>query len=264
MNDIFNFKRFGLLLKKTILERPIQLVGLIGLILIATIMIYAVCLYAMSFQPAQNMAYIWGLVGGGCFLSSVTFGYFGTNARGTAYLTLPASAFEKWLCGILIVGVFFPAIFLAFYRLIDIGFVTAYHNGLNKNNPQYKEMYDSVQYYPFDNNIAKQSEMLFANFSGVMLIGSLYFNRIAAVKTALVYFGVLGFIYFLNLGLSHTFFNDVDEAFPFHNIFIKVKNDTGSIELPSAFSNMIYNFIAFIVPGVLLITTLIRLREKEI
>ena len=264
MNDTFNLKRFGLLLKKTILERPIQLMGITALILTATIMIYAICLYMLSFQPAQNLAYIWGLVGGGCFLSSMAFGYFGTNAQGSAYLTLPASAFEKWLCGILIVGVFFPVIFLAFYRLIDMGFVTAYHNGLDKNNPQYKEMYDSVQYYPFDNNIARQSEMLFANFIGAMLVGSLYFNRVAAIKTALVYFGVLGFIYFLNLGLAHAFFKDVDEAFPFHNIFIKVKNDTGSIELPSSFSNMIFNFVEFIVPGALLITTLIRLREKEI
>ncbi len=264
MDEIFNLKRFGLLLKKTILERPVQLMGITGLILTATVVIYALCLYAMSFQPAQNMAYIWGFVGGGCFLSSVVFGYFNTNAQGSAYLTLPASAFEKWLCAILIAGVFFPCIFLAFYRLIDIGFVTAYHNGLDKNNPQYKEMYNAVQYYPFDNNIARQSEMLFANFTAAMMVGSLYFNRIAAIKTALVYFGVLGFIYFLNLGLAYSFFKNVDEAFPFHNIFIKVKNDVGSIELPSSFSNIIEYFVEFIVPGALLITSLIRLKEKEI
>ena len=97
MNDVFNLKRFGLLLKKTILERPVQLMGITGLILTATAVIYALCLYYMSFQPAQNMAYIWGLGGGGCFLSSVVFGYFNTIAQGSAYLTLPASAFEKWL-----------------------------------------------------------------------------------------------------------------------------------------------------------------------
>jgi uncharacterized membrane protein YjjP (DUF1212 family) len=66
------------------------------------------------------------------------------------------------------------------------------------------------------------------------------------------------------LVLAYSFFNNVDVAFPFHNIFIKVKNDVGSIELPSSFSNVIEYFIEFIVPGVLLITALIRLREKEI
>jgi hypothetical protein len=264
MNDIFNLKRFGLLLKKTILERPVQLMGITGLILAATLLIYALCLYWLSFQPAQNMTYIWGLVGGGCILSSVVFGYFNTNAHGSAYLTLPASAFEKWLCGILIVGIFFPCIFLAFYRLVDISFVTAYHNGLDKNNPAYKELYNSVQYYPFNNNVAKQSDIFFVNFTGAMMVGALYFNRIAVIKTALVYTGVIGVVYFLNLFLAHVFFSNVDDTFPFNNIFIKVGNENGSIELPHSFSNLTYYFFTFIIPGTLWITTLIRLREKEI
>jgi hypothetical protein len=264
MNDTFNLRRFGLLLKKTILERPTQLMGTTGIVLAATLLIYSFCLYITSFQPAQNLAYIWGLVGGGCFLSSVAFGYFNSNAQGSAYLTLPASSFEKWLCGILIVGIIFPCIFLVFFRLIDMGFVTAYRNGLDKNNPDYKEMYNSVQFYPFDSRLAQQSAMLFLNFTGAMMVGSLYFNRIAAVKTTLVYLGVLGTVYFLNLFLAYAFFKNVDAAFPFHNIFIKVGNDDGSLELPQSALNIAYYFFAFIIPAVLWITTLIRLREKEI
>src|SRR3569833_4360225 len=129
MNDIFNLKRFGLLLKKTIFERPVQLIGITGLILIATLIIYALCLYFLSFQPAQNLAYIWGLVGGGCFLSSVAFGYFNTNAHGSAYLTLPASAFEKWLCAVLLVGIFFSCVFLVFFLLVVLGFVSVFFFG---------------------------------------------------------------------------------------------------------------------------------------
>jgi hypothetical protein len=264
MNDIFNLKRFGLLLKKTILERPVQLMGITGLTLAATLVIYALCLYFMNFQLAQNLAYMWGLVGGGCFMASVVFGYFNANAQGSAYLTLPASAFEKWLCGILIVGIFFPCIFLTFYKLIDMGFVTAYHNGLDKNSTSYQEIYNSVQDYPFNGNVATQSDLFFLNFAGAMMVGSLYFNRFAAIKTALVYAGAVGVVYFLNLFLAHTFFRNVDDAFPFNSIFIKVGNENGSIELPHSFSNITYYFFSFIVPGVLWITTLIRLREKEI
>ena len=36
MNDIFEFKRFGLLFKKTILERYVQFTGLTGLAFAAT------------------------------------------------------------------------------------------------------------------------------------------------------------------------------------------------------------------------------------
>src|SRR5438874_467595 len=98
MNNVFNLKRFSLLLKKTILERPMQFMGLTGLVLAATFIIYAATKYAMGWMPAQNLTFIWGLVGGGCFLASVVFGYFNNNASGSAYLTLPASALEKWLC----------------------------------------------------------------------------------------------------------------------------------------------------------------------
>jgi hypothetical protein len=264
MNDIFKLRRFILLLKKTILERPVQLMGLTGLVFVATLIIYSLALYTLSWNPAQNLAFIWGFVGGGCFLSSIIFGYFSTNASGSAYLTLPASAFEKWLCGILIAGIFFTCAFLAFYRLLDTCFVTTYHNGLNKNSPQFKELYDMAHIYTFDNNVARQSIILYVNFAGAMMVGSLYFNKVSAVKTALVYCGILGVIFFLNLFLANIFFKNVDEAFPFHNIFIKIGNDVGSVELPHAVSNMVTIAIQFIIPAVLWITAFIRLREKEI
>ena len=126
MNDIFEFKRFGLLFKKTILERPVQLLGIAGLALAATLIIYSAILYftnGMGWNIAQNLSFGWGVIGGGCFLSSVVFGYFSTNASGSAYLTLPASAFEKWLCGIIIIGVLFPGLFLIFYRFMDFCFL---------------------------------------------------------------------------------------------------------------------------------------------
>jgi hypothetical protein len=264
MNDTFEIKRFGLLFKKTILERPLQFVGLTGLILIATLVIYALALYTMGWNQAQNMAFVWGLAGGGCFLSSGVFNYFGTNASGAAYLTLPASALEKWLCGVLIAGIFYTCIFLAVYRLIDIYFVTVYHNGLDKNNPNYKELFNAVQVYTFDNNIAKQSAVMFVNFAGAMMLGALYFNRVSAIKTALVYCGVLAAIFSFNLFLAHVIFQNVDFAFPFNNIFIKVGNDDASLELPPTSSNIVAVAFQFILPVVLWLTVYIRLREKEI
>jgi hypothetical protein len=264
MNDIFELKRFGLLLKKTILERPIQLVGLTGLILTATLIIYSGFLYFGGWQPAQNLGFIWGLVGGGCFLSSVVFGYFGTNASGSAYLTLPASSFEKWLCGVIIVGILFTLIFFGFYRLMDTCFVTVYHNGLNKNDPQYKNAYDAVRTYTFDNNIARQGIIIYTNFVGAMMVGSLYFNRVSAIKTALVYGSIVGLIFLLNLAIANAFFQNVEMAFPFHNIFIGFGDDYGSLELPAISSAIVGISMAYIIPIVLWITAYIRLTEKEI
>jgi hypothetical protein len=264
MKDIFEFKRFGLLFKKTILERPLQFVGLIGLVLLVTLVIYAGVLYTIGWVMAQNMAFIWGGLGGGCFLTAIIFGYFNTNASGAAYLTLPASAFEKWLCGVVIAGILFPMIFLVFYRVIDTCFVASFHNGLNKNDAHYKEIYDSVQIFTFGNFVIHQVAIMYVNFAGAMMVGSLYFNKISAIKTALVYCGVLAVIYFTNFLLANVMFQNVVIAFPFHNMFIHVGNDDASLELPSKYMDFVQIAIQFIIPAVLWITAFIRLREKEI
>jgi hypothetical protein len=265
MNDTFEIKRFGLLFKKTILERPLQLLGLTGLVLVATLVIYAVLLHLTSFfNLTQNLSFIWGFAGGGCLVASVVFNYFNTNASGSAYLTLPASAFEKWLCGILIAGVLFTGIFLIFFRVMDACFVTAYHNGLDKNSPHYKQLYSAVQVATFDHNIARQAIMVYANFVGAIMLGSLYFNRVSLIKTALVYCGMLAIVFFLNLFLANIFFKNVDFAFPFHGLFIKVGNDNAALELPAFYSNIVELAVQIIIPAILWLTIYIRLREKEI
>ncbi|MHB8208948.1 hypothetical protein [Mucilaginibacter sp.] len=267
MNNIFELKRFGLLLKKTVMERPVQLFGLCGLILAATLVLYSVLLHLIGWQGwnmVQNLTFVWCFMGGGCFLSSIVFGYFGTNASGSAYLTLPASTFEKWLCGVLIIGVCFPCLFLVFFRLMDASFVMAYHNGLDRNSQNYKVMYDAARAYPFDNVFVKESVMIYVNFVGAMMVGSLYFNKVSAIKTAIVYCCALAIIFFLNLFLAKAAFSNVDMAFPFNKIMIKVGNGFGTIELPSNVSNIVHVAILFIIPIVLWITAYIRLREKEI
>lgn len=264
MNDFFELRRFGFLLRKTIFERPVQLVGIAGLSLAATFVIYAGALYFMGSLPAQNLSFVYGFAGGGSFLASVVFSYFTTNASGSAYLTLPASAFEKWLCGILIVGVFYTSIFLVFYRLMDVSFITAYHNGLDKNSPDYKYLYDARHIYTFDNNLVEQSVLIFLNFAGALMVGSLYFNKVSAVKTAILYLAFVGLIFLLNLAVAHMLFNDVDWATPFNNVFIVVGDTTGSVDLPKGGSQFAHIAFMYIIPGILWLTAYIRLREKEI
>jgi hypothetical protein len=264
MNDIFEPRRFGLLLKKTIFERPIQLIGPIVLTLCATLAIYSLMLYFVGWNPAQNSSFILGYVGGGVFLASVVFGYFSTNANGSAYLTLPASYLEKWLCGVMIAGVLFSCIFFLFYRVMDASFVSVYHNGLDKNNPQYKIIYDYVHVYTFDSNMVWQSTSLYLNFVGAILVGSLYFNRVSTIKVALIYGAIIGMVYFLNLLLAHILFNNVDDAIPFNNVFIKAGTGAGTIELPHLAYQAVGISWFYIIPGILWITAGVRLKEKEI
>jgi len=102
MKDIFNAKRFVRLLKKTLLERPVQMFGFTGLLLAIVFIMYAVAKTLAGFGTAQNLTFIWGLPVSSAIFASLVFGHFSTNASGSSYLTLPASQFEKCLCGILI------------------------------------------------------------------------------------------------------------------------------------------------------------------
>jgi len=95
MNNTFNTKRFSLLFKKTIAERPVQTIGVTVLLLLLSFILYVVAKKWSGFGAAQNLTFIWGLSGGGFFLASFVFGYFSNNASGSSYLTLPASYFEK-------------------------------------------------------------------------------------------------------------------------------------------------------------------------
>ncbi|MGY4539740.1 preprotein translocase subunit SecE [Mucilaginibacter sp. UYNi724] len=265
MNDTFNLSRFGLLLKKTILERAMQIIGAFAAVLAFTFLLYTLILYSLDWGPAQNLTFIWGFIGGGVVLSSVVFCYFTTNAGGAAYLTLPASALEKWLCGVLISGLLFCIVFLSFFRLMDYTFVTAYHNGLDRSSPLYRNLYDHVYLYTFlDNNVVIKATILYTNFVGAMMVGSLYFNRVALVKVALVVCGLLAAIYFFNLAVVSLLFSNVDVAFPYFTVLIKVYSEVGNIELPHYAYDITNIFLQYVLPGILWITAYLRLREKEI
>src|SRR6185312_2982621 len=181
INNTFNAKRFALLFKKTLLEKPMQMFGFTGLIFLFILIVYYIFKTFVNFQAAQNVSFLWGLVGGDFILASFVFNYFGSTANGSSYLTLPVSNFEKWLCAVLIAGILYPLIFMAFYRVMDAGFVAAYHNSLDPDGPFYKIRYDAVYLFSFNGFLARQCYPMFLIISGIMLIGSLYFNKVALV-----------------------------------------------------------------------------------
>jgi len=263
MNDTFNMKRFGWLFKKTILERPSQLLGMTFLTLVIVLLIYAILKYLAPWDVAQNGSFMIGLAGGGSFLASFVFNYFSSNASGSSYLTLPASHFEKWLCAVLISVVLFTIIFLVFYRVIDTTFVGLYHKSLDPKSPFYKEMYNAVQVLPYDGFIALQTYKMFVNFTAAILVGSLYFNKAAFIKVALIVCGLFIGGSFLNGLMAKVIIDNVDKALPYHGVFITVGKEFGKIELPSYASKAVNICILYIIPAVLLITAYVRLREKE-
>ncbi len=264
MNDTFNLKRFGWLFKKTIFERPAQPLGLIGLILLIDLLLYTVGTNInMVWDAVQELTFILGFVGGGSFLAAFVFNYFYSNAIGSSYLTLPASSFEKWLCAVLISSVIFTLIFLVFYRIMDTAFVESYHKSLDPKSPFYKQMYEHVNFFPYDGFVASKSYIMFVNFTGAMLVGSLYFNKVSFIKVALIICGLFIGGHFLNYLMAKAVFGNIDKALPFYCVFIPVGKEFGKVELPANASKAIDICMQYIVPAILLGVAYIRLREKE-
>jgi hypothetical protein len=148
MNDIFSFRRFAFLFKKTLLERPVQLLGLCALTLAISFLLYAITKGMLGFEEAQNLSFIVGLIGCGTFMASFVFNYFSANASGSSYLTLPASSLEKWICGVLIACLIFPTLFVVFFHFMDHAFVASYRESLDAKGPFYKQLYERLNPFP--------------------------------------------------------------------------------------------------------------------
>ncbi|HEY5464681.1 MAG TPA: hypothetical protein VIJ95_15570 [Hanamia sp.] len=269
MNNTFNLTRFGKLLKKTLLERPMHTFGFTGLMLVISLLLYFVIKtfshlgMAPHIGMAQTITFFGGLIGGSFFLASFVFGYFSSNASGSSFLTLPASTFEKWLCAILITGVLYPLIFLIFYRIMDSSFVAIYHNSLDTASPFYKEQYERVYNFDLNGIIARNIYVMFFIYTGAMLLGSLYFNKAAVIKVALVLCAIFIFTFGLNWLMAIGLFGSIEDAAPFNHVAIRAGKEIGSLELPSRVGKIFLYAIVFVFPTILWLLSFTRLREKE-
>jgi hypothetical protein len=263
MNNTFNTRRFGLLLRKTILERPVQMMGFTAMSYALSFIIYIVAKSFMFIGAAQSLAFIWGLLLGSSFLASFVFGYFSTNASGSSYLTLPASHLEKWLCGVLIAGVLYPILFLVFFRLMDAAFVSIYHHGLDPDSPFYKRDYDAVYLFDYTGHIARDVYRLFLLMTGTALVGSLYFNKLPFIKVmlgiCLLCLGVMG----LNIVIAKLMFGNVADAAPFSHVTLTVGKEEASIDLPERVGQVFQFSLWYILPAVLWLLSFTRLKEKQ-
>lgn len=259
----FHLIRFKWLLKKTLFERPVQTFGFTGLLLALVFILYVAAKTLAGFSAAQNLTFIWGLSGGSFFLSSYVFGHFTSNAGGSSFLTLPASHFEKWLCGVLIAAVAYPIIFLVFYRFIDSSFVQLYHDSLDPTGPFYKQQFESVYVFPFNGIIAWKVYPIFLFLTASMLLGSLYFNQVAFVKVSICVCILIMVIFGLNWLTGSIIFGKINDAGLFHQITIPAGQEEGTVELPADVSNLFYYTLAYFFPTILFLLSYTRLREKE-
>jgi hypothetical protein len=106
MNNTFNLKRFTWIFRKTILERPVQILGIIILNFILVLLLYSFMREIIGWDATQNLTFLWGL-----FLADViylpqyliTFQQMPMAHHISRFRVLP---WKKWYVPSLIAGVF--------------------------------------------------------------------------------------------------------------------------------------------------------------
>ena len=196
-------------------------------------------------------------------MASFVFAYFSTNASGSSYLTLPASHLEKWLCGILIAAVIYPLAFLVFFRLMDASFISAFRSGLDPRDPLYKIQYASIFVFPFDGRNTWRVYSLSYFLSGSMLLGSLYFNKVGFIKSALTLCLICLGAFGLNWLFAVFIFGNINDAVPFDHVTIQIGNEVGSIEAPKLWASVFSNSLSYVIPILIWGLSFVRFCEKE-
>ncbi|NRF39107.1 hypothetical protein [Pedobacter foliorum] len=208
MNNIFNFNRFWLLVKRQWLE--FGKIYLISLLVIAGVF---VLFYLWNF-PDPDKDYHYNsdgflnlnfriplfLTSGFIFISVIASSYFsmlGQKAKAIIELMAPASSLEKWLCGLFYTSILSVFSFLLVFYIVDLTFVTSIEKSIG-----HITVSTASGAYPIPKTGVVGIRTLFSELlvhkemrsmygipfmiTSIFLLGSVYFNRFHYIKTAVV------------------------------------------------------------------------------
>lgn len=181
MKNHFNLRRFGLLFRKHTVEHYksylMSLTVLVGIM--ALVMGFVTYSTGRLDVGLQDLFFMLFLVGAGSMFTSTVFSDLGDQKRAISFLTLPASALEKylvvWVYSFLIyLLVYIPAFYLVASGLISIA----------------QEKTNLLKLVGPNGNLDKLI-FLYAFLHAVSLVGAVYFRKAHFVKTVFTLF--LGF-----------------------------------------------------------------------
>lgn len=271
MNNTFNLRRFGLLLKRQWLE-----FGKIYLITLLVTLGIIIAFYAVplankaEFRPDRlDFRLPLFIVLGFLFVSIVASNYFahlGQKARAAIDLMIPASTFEKFLSGILFASVLSVASYILLFYLVDLVFVnkvlsfysgtttSSYSVGVNGKMTNVTTVTDNVQYFFTKYNPNDFKAVYWAPFlmTSIFLLGSVYFNRFHYIKTAISVMIFSGIWTYIMVKVTEGLMNN---KMPIHH------NNSGNNKDMAEFWMII---LLTVLTLIFWSITYVRLKEKEV
>ncbi len=171
----------------------------------------------------QHGTFFFSLFAVGTFYASQYFSDLGSREKGSHFLMVPASAFEKFLCSWFFTVVMFPILILGAFYLVDVLMVTVSNSFLADGSVGKSRVVNvfELNLLRFSPDEAVNLFLFFFSIESLFLLGSVYFKKYNFLKTI-----ITGFVVFLLLfllayllseipGLEHeAFFSKVEKWFP--------------------------------------------------
>jgi len=218
MNQFFSFKRFNLLVlkhwidhKKRYILSVLAYFGLVTLWYLCGILISGTKRLPEDIQLAT---FYFSLFTIGTFYASQYYSDLGSKAKGSHFLLVPASSFEKFLCSLLYTVVLFSLFLAAAFYIADIIMVYG-ANAFAAADPKISKS-EVVNVFKqelirFDSQLAINLFLFFLSVQSVFLFGSVYFRKYNFIKTIITCF-VIFLLCLLAVYIIHVLFPDLGEG----------------------------------------------------
>lgn len=248
MNEIFNFKRFGLLFKEqTSKNLKIFLMG--SVLVFAVLFILNIILlttsknHQINFNTRSDIYNVFLYITA-FLLSSNWFTYLSKRSPETGNLLLPASAFERILVAFIINIIIFCFIYLLICTSVEIILFQEFYI--------LKFLIDSLDNYYNNFSILFLLQSLF-------LIGSLIFKKAAIIKTGFSIFVILIIFQLINSFTISVVFRDIPN-FINNDVFF---NQNSNLSSPIFFQYM-QKYLIYLGFPLIWIASYFKIKEKQV
>ncbi|HEV7331518.1 MAG TPA: hypothetical protein VGN63_10810 [Flavisolibacter sp.] len=202
MNQFFSFNRFTLLVVKHWAENKRQyglaVLALIGVLIVRFLFNMLLADEAPMSAGVQLGTYLFLLFVVGTFYASQYFSDMGSRAKGSNFLLVPASIFEKFLCSLLYTVILFIVVFTAVFYAVNILMLALSNEILGTDEHAGRATISNVMkasFFMFRSNLAIHYLFCFFTIQSAFLLGSIGFKNHHYLKTVLSVF-VVGFLLF--------------------------------------------------------------------
>ena len=257
MNNIFNIKRFSQLFIKHTVEHYKSYV--MSLLVLLGVMLLGGCFLVYMINAPMELGLQTALFTGilllaGTIFTSTIFSDLGDKNKAMAWLTLPASHFEKYLVAWLFSYLIFIITYTSCFYLIII-FLTSIKHFPGRQT----EIFD-----PFNQGGGFQVFILYALLHSIAFCGAVYFKKLHFIKAAFVFFIGLAFLIVVNNIIQHAMLGaKVMMNVPFGGISFMENNAVQEINITIAQQGHILTLVS-VLTCIFWAAAYYRLKEKQV